>query len=108
LNTELYQAVFTPLEPAIGGTKRLFLSPDGSLNLIPFEVLRSTEGRYLIEDYAFTYPAAERDLAGFGMVNDKGGRPSFLVTPILTWTQRIWSQRRKLDQEPLLAFAPGI
>jgi CHAT domain-containing protein len=81
LSTELNQAVFAPLKPAIGGTNRLFLSPDGSLNLIPFEVLRSPEGRYLIEDYAFTYLAAGRDLAGFGMVNDKGGKPLFFGDP---------------------------
>jgi CHAT domain-containing protein/Tfp pilus assembly protein PilF len=81
LSTELNQAVFAPLKPAIGGTKRLFLSPDGSLNLIPFEVLRTQEGRYLIEDYAFTYLAAGRDLAGFGMVNDKAGKPLFFGDP---------------------------
>jgi CHAT domain-containing protein/tetratricopeptide (TPR) repeat protein len=81
LSTELNQAVFAPLKPAIGGTKRLFLSPDGSLNLIPFEVLRSPEGRYLIEDYAFTYLAAGRDLAGFGMVKDKGGKALLLGDP---------------------------
>ena len=81
LSTELHHIIFAPLKPAIGGTKRLFLSPDGSLNLVPFEILRSPEGRYLVEDYAFTYLAAGRDLAGFGMVKEKGVKALFLGDP---------------------------
>ena len=97
LSTELNQAVFAPLKPAIGGTKRLFLSPDGSLNLIPFEVLRSPEGRYLIEDYTFIYLAAGRDLAGFGMVNNKGGKALLLGDPDFDLDPKILVTAKKAE-----------
>lgn len=44
-------AVFNPLLPALGGRKRLFLAADGDLSRLPFEVLPTDDGRYLIDDY---------------------------------------------------------
>ncbi len=60
----LYDLAFAPLLPELGEVKDIFISPDGNLNLIPFEVLIGPDGRFLIEDYTFTYLAAGRDLIG--------------------------------------------
>lgn len=38
------------------------LSPDGSLNLIPFAALVDEKNRYLVETYSFTYLTSGRDL----------------------------------------------
>jgi CHAT domain-containing protein/tetratricopeptide (TPR) repeat protein len=78
---ELYQMVFAPLKPAIGKVKNLFLSPDGSLTLIPFEILRDDKGKYLIDTYAFNYVSAGRDIAGFGMVKKKGKKSLLIGDP---------------------------
>jgi CHAT domain-containing protein/tetratricopeptide (TPR) repeat protein len=51
LAERIYQHVIKPLEPI--GTS-LVIAPDGSLAALPFHALIH-EGRYLIEDYAFTY-----------------------------------------------------
>ena len=49
----LDQIVMEPLRGLIGaGVTRLLLSPDGPLNLVPFEALIDGQQRYLIERYA--------------------------------------------------------
>jgi CHAT domain-containing protein len=54
--------VMRPLRPLLGGATRLLVSPDGDLNLVPFEALIDEEGRYLIERYATSYLTTGRDL----------------------------------------------
>jgi MYXO-CTERM domain-containing protein len=54
--------VMAPVRARLGETRRIFLSPDGQLNLIPFAALTSEDGRPLIERYAFTYLTSGRDL----------------------------------------------
>ena len=61
----LYDLVFRPLRPALGASREVFISPDGNLNLIPFEVLRDPDGRYLIEDFTFNYLSSGRDVLRF-------------------------------------------
>lgn len=78
---ELYQRIFAPLKSAIGTAKGIFLSSDGSLNLIPFEVLQDDSGRHLIETYSFNYVAAGRDIAGFGVVKERGKRVLLIGDP---------------------------
>ncbi|MEW6267172.1 MAG: tetratricopeptide repeat protein [Thermodesulfobacteriota bacterium] len=77
----LHDLVFAPLIPTLGGIKELFISPDGNLNLVPFEVLRGEDGRDLIEDYSFNYLAAGRDLLGFGQSPSALGRIVLLGDP---------------------------
>jgi CHAT domain-containing protein/Tfp pilus assembly protein PilF len=58
----LFAKVMQPVLQLIGNTHRLFLSPDGDLNLIPFGALVDEHGKYLIENYAITYLTSGRDL----------------------------------------------
>ncbi|MFL5343715.1 MAG: CHAT domain-containing tetratricopeptide repeat protein [Hyalangium sp.] len=57
----LYQMAFRPLEPLLGGTHRLFLSPDGQLGLVPFAALHDGS-QFLVDTYDFTYLTAGKDL----------------------------------------------
>lgn len=61
----LHRKLIAPLRQYIAGKKQLFISPDGNLNLIPFEVFQDSTGRYLIEDYQITYVTAGRDIVRF-------------------------------------------
>ena len=54
-----------PIEPYLRGKEKLFISPDGLLNLIPFEVLITPEDKTLMEDHIITYIAAGRDIVRF-------------------------------------------
>ena len=54
--------VMTPVRQALGDTTTVFLSPDGALNLIPFEALVDENNNYLVERYQFRYLTSGRDL----------------------------------------------
>ncbi|XYI00849.1 tetratricopeptide repeat protein [Sorangium sp. So ce1128] len=54
--------VMQPLRRALGPTRRVLLSPDSALNLVPFGALVDEDGRYLVERYLFTYLPSGRDL----------------------------------------------
>jgi CHAT domain-containing protein/tetratricopeptide (TPR) repeat protein len=58
----LWERLMAPLEPHLVGARRLIVSPDGELNLLPFGVLVDDGGRYLIERYEITYATSARDL----------------------------------------------
>jgi CHAT domain-containing protein/tetratricopeptide (TPR) repeat protein len=62
VSRELHQRVLNPLVPLWDDATHLLISPDGALNLIPFEALRGSAGRYLIEDVAISYVTTGRDL----------------------------------------------
>src|SRR5262249_54038369 len=44
--------VFQPLRPLLGGANKLLVSPDGSLNLIPFAALLDERWRYVVTRYS--------------------------------------------------------
>jgi CHAT domain-containing protein len=50
----LHQLAFQPLLALLGDTRRLFLSPDGQLSLVPFAALHDGE-RFLVDTFDFTY-----------------------------------------------------
>ncbi|RKH67935.1 CHAT domain-containing tetratricopeptide repeat protein [Corallococcus aberystwythensis] len=57
----LYQLAFRPLLPLLGKARRLFLSPDGQLALVPFAALHDGK-QYLVDTYDFTYVTSGKDL----------------------------------------------
>ena len=69
---KIYDLVFAKIKKELGDVKNIFISPDGNLNLIPFEVLQSSRGRFLTEDFTFNYLAAGRDVLRFGEIKEKG------------------------------------
>ena len=54
--------IMQPVRERLGDARRLFVSPDGPLNLAPLHALIDEQGRYLIENYSFTYLTSGRDL----------------------------------------------
>ncbi|MEM9447012.1 MAG: CHAT domain-containing tetratricopeptide repeat protein [Cyanobacteria bacterium P01_E01_bin.6] len=58
----LESLVIAPVLNVLGNITTLFLSPDGALNLIPFEALVDESGNYLVETYQFRYLTSGRDL----------------------------------------------
>lgn len=78
---KVHDLVFAPLKKEIGDTREIFVSPDGNLSLIPFEVFMGPGGRYLIEDHTFNYLAAGRDLLGFGEIESSGEKAVIMGDP---------------------------
>ena len=62
LSLALEDAVMRPLRGLVGDSTHLLISPDGALNLIPFEALLDERGRYLVQRYRCTYLTSGRDL----------------------------------------------
>jgi CHAT domain-containing protein len=58
----LDEQIMTPIRPLLGDARHLLLSPDGQLNLIPFEALKDEQNQYLVQRYAFSYLTTGRDL----------------------------------------------
>jgi CHAT domain-containing protein/Flp pilus assembly protein TadD len=58
----LDRLLMQPVRKLLGNTRKILISPDGALNLIPFEVLVDENNQYLVENYSFTYLTSGRDL----------------------------------------------
>src|SRR5262249_57280957 len=71
-----------PFQPLIAADKRLLISPDGQLNLIPFEALLDVKGRYLVERFSITYLATGRDLLRLQAPHPGWGVPVILADPL--------------------------
>ncbi|MBW4572090.1 MAG: CHAT domain-containing protein [Tolypothrix carrinoi HA7290-LM1] len=59
---DLDKLVMQPIRKLLGNKRKILISPDASLNLIPFEALVDENNRYLVENYSFTYLTSGRDL----------------------------------------------
>ncbi len=81
ISRRLHDCVFSPLSRKLKDTKEVYISPDGNLNLIPFEVLQGPDGKYLIEDYTFNYLGSGRDILGFGLVKGTPSKPLIIGDP---------------------------
>jgi CHAT domain-containing protein/Tfp pilus assembly protein PilF len=57
----LYQMAFKPLLPLLGDIRRLFISPDGQLGLVPFAAMHDGH-QFLVNSFDFTYLTSGRDL----------------------------------------------
>jgi CHAT domain-containing protein len=51
-----------PIRKLLGNTRKVLLSPDSQLNLIPFAALVDENNRYLVENYSINYLSSGRDL----------------------------------------------
>ena len=79
--SRLYNLVFAPLVEDLGTPREIFISPDGNLNLIPFEILVDPQGRYLIEDYLFNYLNSGRDILARAVTPTRTGPAVVLGDP---------------------------
>jgi CHAT domain-containing protein/Tfp pilus assembly protein PilF len=78
----LDERVMRPVRKLLGETKQVFLSPDGALNLIPFDALVDENGQYLIENYSFNYLTSGRDLLRLQVPIASRNPPAVLANPL--------------------------
>jgi CHAT domain-containing protein len=91
--------VMAPVRQVLGDTTTVFLSPDGSLNLIPFEALVDEAGDYLVETYQFRYLTSGRDLLRLDL-NPASDNPPLLVgNPTYGRPGELIAQSRAIDFE---------
>lgn len=75
----IYQKLFKPLIPLFKERKNLFISPDGTLNLMPFEVLKGETTKYITEDFLINYTGSGRDLVRNAAKVDAVAGPAIII-----------------------------
>jgi CHAT domain-containing protein len=76
----LRQQVFDPLLAALGEHTQLWLSPDGDLTRLPFEVLPDREpGKLLLDRYRISYQATGRDVLRHGQPSTQKPAPALVA-----------------------------
>ncbi len=80
LAQELYQRALQPLLPLLGKTRRLFVSPDGQLALVPFAALHDGQ-QFLVESFDFTYLPSGKHLLSRPQVEGPPGSVVVLADP---------------------------
>ncbi len=73
--------VLRPVRALAGDARHLLISPDGALNLVPFEALVDEHGRYQVERYAITYLGSGRDLLRMATASASAGKPLVIADP---------------------------
>jgi len=76
------QLVIEPLGSALNGVSRLLVSPDGALNLIPFEALVNNQNQYLLQAYSINYLSSGRDLLRLRLPRSPKSAPLVLTNPL--------------------------
>ena len=76
-----HDLIFAPLKPLLKNINEVFISPEGSLSLIPFEVLLMPNKHFLIEEYSFNYLANGSDLLRFNQSTQKTGKALIMGAP---------------------------
>lgn len=77
----LDELLMRPVRRLLGETRRVFLSPDGALNLVPFGALVDEHRRFLVEDYSITYLTSGRDLLRLQARAESRGGPVVIADP---------------------------
>jgi CHAT domain-containing protein len=77
----VHDVLIRPLRAAYGDARQLLVSPDGALNLVPFEALVDAEGRYLIERFSISYLTSGRDLLRRQVSRPHRGPPVIVADP---------------------------
>lgn len=73
--------VMQPVRALLGDARRVYLSPDGALNLVPFEALLDENGRYLVERFSFTYLDSGRNLVQHASRKPTGAAMMVVANP---------------------------
>jgi CHAT domain-containing protein len=74
--------IMEPVSSLVGDAKQILVSPDGALNLIPFEALLDEQGHYLLERYSISYLTTGRDLLRFQVPRKSNGGPILVANPV--------------------------
>ncbi|HEY1525310.1 MAG TPA: CHAT domain-containing protein [Candidatus Angelobacter sp.] len=77
----LDEKIMQPVRELTGNATHLLVAPDGQLDLIPFEALVDSQGRYLIERFSVTYLTTGRDLLRMQVSRDSKTGPLVIADP---------------------------
>lgn len=74
--------ILNPLRSHLENIEHLLISPDGALNLIPFEALMLEPERYLVQDHQISYLTSGRDLLRLQSSSEPETLPLLVADPV--------------------------
>lgn len=95
----LDQLIAQPVRPLLGSARRVLISPDGAINLVPFAALRDEQNRFLIENYSLTYLTSGRDLLRARQSAATAGEDIVFANPSYGGDDRTLAANRGLRDE---------
>ncbi|HKQ75955.1 MAG TPA: tetratricopeptide repeat protein [Blastocatellia bacterium] len=111
LARQLDERVMRPVRALIGDARRILISPDRMLNLIPFAALKDERNQYLVERYSFSYLTSGRELLRFQ--TPLPGNPQQVIVADPAFGEQpgaVLAERRAIklrpDQKPAAIEAP--
>jgi len=87
LAREVDAKVLQPIRAIVGNATHLLISPDGELNLMPFEALVDEQGRYAVERFSISYLTSGRDLLRMQVARPGTHDPLIVSNPLFGATQ---------------------
>ena len=76
------QKVMAPVRAVTANANHLLVSPEGELNLVPFEALVDENHKFLVEQYSITYLTTGRDLLRMQNPRASHGAPMVVANPL--------------------------
>lgn len=77
----LDEKLMQPVRALVGDAVQLLISPDGQLNLLPFEALVDEHQQYLVERYSISYLTTGRDLLRLQVARSSLSGPTIIADP---------------------------
>src|SRR5208282_148612 len=77
----LDEKLMQPVRALSGDATQLLISPDGQLNLLPFEALVDEQQQYLVERYSISYLTTGRDLLRLQVARSSLSGPTIIADP---------------------------
>ncbi|MCP4634184.1 MAG: CHAT domain-containing protein [candidate division Zixibacteria bacterium] len=65
ITSQLYNLIFEPLRKNLKSVNRLFISPDGELNMLSYNILPCHDDKYVVENYEISYLSSGRDIVKY-------------------------------------------
>ena len=104
---KLYEIIIAPLESYLNDKTDIFISPDGQLNLLPFEILPCPDGQYLIEKHNISYLSSGKDLIRFQKRQSTSNWALIMADPDFDLSQGdLAEHERKTSSKPSSFFVP--
>lgn len=73
--------VMRPVRALLGAAKRVFVAPDGALNVLPFGALVDENDTFLVQTFTFTYLTSGRDLLQLHVQTKSRNKPVVIANP---------------------------
>jgi len=95
----LYQKIFQPILHHIGKCRKIYISPDGDIALLPFDSLPLPENRYVVEEFEISYIDSGRDILRFQHHQRCQSLPLILADPNFDLASKASRQYTQKEQQ---------